>query len=382
MQKKILIIDDSQLVIDWVVTVLSPTYEVISLNSGQGAGALVVREKPAMVLVDMRMPVLNGEDVVSIIRKSRVGKTVPIVFLSGAPRQEIEAAVAASGADGYIAKTGDVPAFLASVEDYVERRVTTPGRKAVRGEGAQPSTPLTEPVPGRRLVLVADTGSTLDLCPLLARNDILVRRVSGAQQFLALIRSAAPTMIIVGPDLRDAAATELIANVRADAAVRNLSILFIENGGSLMRANRARSAGANVSLVAPYSEADLVLAIAKLVNVAPRRAARLMVRSEVRCGDKRGFWVGSTRNLSATGLLLEGKEALAIGDCVGLNFFLPSRVAEVKVTAEVVRIHERSAGSMVVGVRFREISDEDAKAIDMFVRGSSRATGPKEPGPG
>jgi CheY-like chemotaxis protein len=79
MAKKILIVEDTidvQEMMKWLIE--SYGYEVITANTGQEAIELTQTEKPDLILMDIRMPVLDGIDATRIIRGFH-GHELPIL---------------------------------------------------------------------------------------------------------------------------------------------------------------------------------------------------------------------------------------------------------------------------------------------------------------
>jgi DNA-binding response OmpR family regulator len=359
-KKKILVIDDSPIVAAWVETVLHPEHDVVVHAGTRGTSATVVREKPDLVLVDTRVPVLGDRDVVGLIRGSDDGRAARVVLFSGASLPELAAAALACGADGYIQKTGDAAAFAAQV-----RGALGGARKSVTQLGAAAAADA--PAAPAKIIIVADPTEEIDLGPLLARRDLRVIRVRSAAETREVILSAKPALLVLGPELPDASAPSLATRVRSSGAMHNLGILFVRGTGNSGLAEPPGVPGANIILAPPYSSTDFTAAVAKLANVAPRKAARLLVRLDVSFAAYGGFQVGFTRNISVSGMLLEAQSGVNIGDLLRLKFFVPDCPHEAATPATVVRVHERAADKLVVGVQFAELSPESAKAIADFV---------------
>jgi CheY-like chemotaxis protein len=79
----VLVVDDDTSILDTVSAILSGEgYDVISAASGQEALDAVARSQPAVILLDMRMPVMDGWAVARALHTQ--GSTVPIVVMTAA----------------------------------------------------------------------------------------------------------------------------------------------------------------------------------------------------------------------------------------------------------------------------------------------------------
>lgn len=84
----ILVIDDDQAILEIVAWVLEDGgYTVAAVNSGREAlqwiqAAEAAGEPPALILLDLAMPGMNGQQVVTALRRKWGVKSVPIVIIS------------------------------------------------------------------------------------------------------------------------------------------------------------------------------------------------------------------------------------------------------------------------------------------------------------
>lgn len=119
-KKKILIIDDSATAIAWVTQFLSQVgYETTSRDVAIGARAAILREKPDLVLMDINMPALQGDDIIRDFRRNKSGRNVRIVLHSTLDPDELAKRAKACGADGFIQKTHDPRKFIRQIEAYL-----------------------------------------------------------------------------------------------------------------------------------------------------------------------------------------------------------------------------------------------------------------------
>ena len=114
---KILIVDDDPVVLEIARIVLEGLgHRVCKRNEPLGTTAEIVREQPDVVLVDVYMPVISGDELIRTV-KSRLaltrGKEPAFILYSGATEDELERLVEESGADGAIRKAGDALDFAA-----------------------------------------------------------------------------------------------------------------------------------------------------------------------------------------------------------------------------------------------------------------------------
>ena len=80
----------------------------LALDGKQGV-ALVESFSPDLVLLDLQMPIMNGDEALAIIRKSTWGKTVPVIILTNVGIEESPKALKNLGVHSYIVKANLTP---------------------------------------------------------------------------------------------------------------------------------------------------------------------------------------------------------------------------------------------------------------------------------
>jgi len=118
---KVLIIEDEPLLRQLVRIVLTGRgHEVLEAENGKIGLAMIIDEHPDLVLLDLKMPKLNGYSVLKRLRAHPlVGDTVCMVISNSGQAHEVNRATKV-GADGVLIKADITPTILA---ETVERMV-------------------------------------------------------------------------------------------------------------------------------------------------------------------------------------------------------------------------------------------------------------------
>ncbi len=108
----ILVVDDDESVLSMATEVLeSEGYSVRSAEDGAVALSLVEAEPPSLVLLDMRLPKVNGWEFARRLQER--GVRVPVVVMTAAG--DAERAARQIGAVDYLAKPFDISELLSKV---------------------------------------------------------------------------------------------------------------------------------------------------------------------------------------------------------------------------------------------------------------------------
>ena len=117
---KILVVDDEAEIRSLLAAVLqNKGYEVVTAEDGAAALQAVPRERPAVILMDLSMPRMNGMDALPEIK--RLDGEVPVIICTA--HADLATAVRAMklGAYDYLTKPFDVELLILTLERAVER---------------------------------------------------------------------------------------------------------------------------------------------------------------------------------------------------------------------------------------------------------------------
>lgn len=121
-QPRILVVDDDRLIRQMARRVLEKeAYEVIEGSDGEQALALVERERPDLLLIDLMMPGMDGYTAIERVRMRSHLESLPVMVLTSETGDGVEERVLEAGADDYLVKPIE-PGILLSRIRAVFRR--------------------------------------------------------------------------------------------------------------------------------------------------------------------------------------------------------------------------------------------------------------------
>ena len=82
-------------------------FEVSTASDGELGVALVAKNKPDIILLDIQMPHMSGDQALAEIRKTN--KTVPVIILTNLGKEEAPASLKSLGVASYIVKAELTP---------------------------------------------------------------------------------------------------------------------------------------------------------------------------------------------------------------------------------------------------------------------------------
>lgn len=121
-KKKILVVDDSGAMLRNVKGWLEEQYQVILANSGTMAIKYLAMNRPDLVLLDYEMPVIDGKQVLEMIRSEHEFADIPVIFLTSKGDRESVMKVMSLKPEGYLLKTMEPAQIIQAVNDFFEKR--------------------------------------------------------------------------------------------------------------------------------------------------------------------------------------------------------------------------------------------------------------------
>lgn len=122
-QGTILIVDDAPENLKLLSDTLTPEgYHVLSAESGELALAAVAAQPPELVLLDIRMPGMDGFEVYRRLKARAESRDIPVIFLSAITEMVRRVEGLKLGAVDFISKPFQIEELLARVQTQLELR--------------------------------------------------------------------------------------------------------------------------------------------------------------------------------------------------------------------------------------------------------------------
>ena len=118
---KILLVEDNEMNRDMLSRRLERKgHSVIIALDGQQAVDMAMAELPALILMDMSLPVLDGWEATRRIKADQRTKHIPIIALTAHAMQGDEQKAREAGCDDYDTKPVELPRLLEKIEKLLK----------------------------------------------------------------------------------------------------------------------------------------------------------------------------------------------------------------------------------------------------------------------
>jgi CheY-like chemotaxis protein len=120
MAKRILLVDDNTTNLQVLFQALSPEgYELLVAQSGEDALETAQSAMPDLLLLDVKMPGIDGFETFRRLKAESGTAAIPVIFLSAHANVESIEQAGALGAEGYLTKPFDFDVIIAKVREVL-----------------------------------------------------------------------------------------------------------------------------------------------------------------------------------------------------------------------------------------------------------------------
>ena len=118
----VLVVDDEHAILDMLCTALEMAgFHCLRADNAQQAHALIIDEKPDIVLLDWMMPGTSGIELARRLRRHELTARVPLIMLTAKSEEDNRVQGLDAGADDYVTKPFSTRELLARIKAVLRR---------------------------------------------------------------------------------------------------------------------------------------------------------------------------------------------------------------------------------------------------------------------
>ncbi len=121
-RKRVLVVDDDQAIVDMFTELLERDgrFEVRTAQTGYDAGIATQQFRPDVMLLDFKLPDINGNVVCRTVRSQSEFEHMKIIIISGVADPDEIADLRAAGADDFIRKPFEIEQVICRMADMLK----------------------------------------------------------------------------------------------------------------------------------------------------------------------------------------------------------------------------------------------------------------------
>ncbi len=118
----ILIVEDNPKNLKLVRDTLQVTgYQTLEAETGEEGVRLAREQHPALILMDIQLPGMNGIEALGLLRADATTRTIPVIAVTASVMAQDRQRVMAAGFDGFQGKPISVRELLATIRGILEK---------------------------------------------------------------------------------------------------------------------------------------------------------------------------------------------------------------------------------------------------------------------
>jgi len=120
---RILYVEDAAVIRDTITRLLElrGNYKVEYAQNGKEGVEMTLSKKPDVVLMDLRMPVMDGYQAIREIKRNPKTHHIPVFVISAWGGKKERSLARAAGADDYFVKPPDIDALCERIDEVVAK---------------------------------------------------------------------------------------------------------------------------------------------------------------------------------------------------------------------------------------------------------------------
>jgi two-component system, cell cycle response regulator DivK len=119
--EQILVVEDNEKNMKLFRDVLSATgYRTLEAASGEDAVAIALAQQPALVLMDIQLPGIDGIEALGRLRADERTASIPVLALTAQAMSGDRERFLVAGFDGYLSKPVDIAELIQTVKEHCD----------------------------------------------------------------------------------------------------------------------------------------------------------------------------------------------------------------------------------------------------------------------
>lgn len=258
MPVKILSVDDSKTIRLIISRAFKPyDCQVLEASNGLEGMAVATREKPDVIILDVTMPIMDGMEMLSMLRASHELRAIPVVMLTAEAGRETVLRIAKMGVRDYLIKPFKEEQIIERVSRIVPlEAVTAAGKAKKRYDDSI------------KIVVVDDKSAILDQIRTgLSDTNWRIEGVAEAHTALLSIETEIPDIVFVSATLPDNTAMWLVQKLRSGIKTQALPIFALMVKTALMDQSRAQQLGFQGVVTKPIDYLDMKTKVSRALKL-------------------------------------------------------------------------------------------------------------------
>lgn len=274
--KKILVIDDIEDNRKLIQKTLLPLgFTVVEASNGLQACTAFEQECPDMVLMDIRMPVMNGDEAIHIIKATELGKTTPVVAVSASVLKSEQQDILNKGADDFLSKPFKRNQLLKMISKHLslaveyDEKLTYDQTTHQELSNTEADTFLNSMAPefiGKVLIVDDVKVNTLLLRKILTTEGYQCQEASNGVDALAIYKAWQPDIVLLDSQMPEMDGKEVLQKISMMTEIDRVPVIVVTADCNHEEANILKGLGAVDVMSKPFKPTVIKEAVSRYIG--------------------------------------------------------------------------------------------------------------------
>jgi len=222
----------------------------------------------------------------------------------------------------------------------------------------------------KKILLVDDVRLFLNLEEtFFRRTGCKIFTAQTGSEAIKLAKQEKPDLILLDLLMPEMNGDQVCRLVKSDPDMKNAKVIMVTTQSDEETLERCRRAGCDDFVTKPINQRDLLRKAAHHLDVPFRVHFRILVRVEVEGESDQGFFMGTSSDVSLSGMLVETDKRMELGGNVALQFVIPGEDKPTRVRGKIARVDELSFRDRFgLGIHFEELSKDQKSLLIKFIK--------------
>ncbi len=217
-----MIIEDDDPARVLIKTILKKNFActVTEAENGETALNILKAELPSIILLDITMPVMDGDQLLGILRSNPVYRNIPVVVISALSDREIAASLMGKGICDYLLKPIDTTETVKRINKVVAKLLGGNSPSSIEAVSK-------DNIGAPRLLLVENDNKSRELFHKLVGDKFIIQDTKNGTETVSLFTKFSPRYIVVSDNIGLLDKRIITQKIREAASLDEVSIFLI-----------------------------------------------------------------------------------------------------------------------------------------------------------
>lgn len=222
----------------------------------------------------------------------------------------------------------------------------------------------------KKILLVDDVRLFLNLEEtFFRRTGCRIFTAQNGKEAIDIAKREKPELILLDLLMPEMDGSEACRTIKRDPELKNTKIIMVTTQSDEETVKTCRAAGCDDYVTKPINQRDLLQKAANLLGIPFRVHFRILIRIEVEGESEQGFFMGTSSDISLSGIMIETDKKINLNSNVVMQFVIPGENRPMRLRGAIARVDNISFRERFgIGIHFEPLNEVQKQALAKFIK--------------